>query len=133
MRPLLFDPSVELPMGRDPCEGCAEMGVGTPANLLSGAVGGAPFGPRSMSGVCRYWWSGCEPCLWGYRLSSLWDTIRWRGESKYAGGTLCESSQWCRTWNSQWGTFRVKGVAKWAEGRHANFDSGTIREPPRGA
>ena len=44
----------------------------------------------------------------------------------FAGGTLCESSQWCRTWNSQWDTFRVKGVAKWTEGRHANFDSGTL-------
>ena len=39
MRPPLLEPSADLLMGRDPCEGCAEMGVGTPANLL----GGAPF------------------------------------------------------------------------------------------
>ena len=51
MRPLLLDPSVELLVGRDPCEGCAEMGVGTP----------------------------CEPSLWGRRWSSLWATIHVRG------------------------------------------------------
>ena len=51
MRPLLLDPSVEFPMGRDPCEGCAEMGVGTP----------------------------CETSLWGRRWSSLWATIHARG------------------------------------------------------
>ena len=121
MRPLLFDPSVELPMGRDPCEGCAEMGVGTP----------------------------CETSLWGRRWRSFWATIHIRGVSiwvelmrtlslglpaelpvghgpfegsvEICGGALCESSQWRCTWNSQWGTFRVKGVANWAEGRHANL------------
>ena len=51
IRPLLLEPSVELAMGRDPCEGCAEMGVGTP----------------------------CEPSLWGRRWSSLWATIHVRG------------------------------------------------------
>ena len=50
MRPLLFDPSAELRMGRDPCKGCAEMGVGTP----------------------------CETSLWGRRWSSLWATIHIR-------------------------------------------------------
>ena len=50
MRPLLLEPSVELPTGRDPCEGCAEMGVGTL----------------------------CEPSLWGRRWSSLWATIHVR-------------------------------------------------------
>ena len=49
---LLLRPSVELPMERDPGEGCAEMGGGTSCDLLSGAVGGAPCGARSVSGVC---------------------------------------------------------------------------------
>ena len=51
MRPLLFDPSVELPMGRDPCEWCAETVVGTL----------------------------CVPSLWGRKWSSLWATMHVRG------------------------------------------------------
>eukprot|EP00959_Pyramimonas_sp_CCMP1952_P228836 4784534-Pyramimonas_sp.AAC.1 len=47
MRPLVFEPSVELPTGHDLCEGCAEMSVKTP----------------------------CEPSLWGRRRSSLLATI----------------------------------------------------------
>ena len=52
MRPLLFDPSVELLMGHGPCEWCAAIGVGTPREpFLWGLLHGASFGPRSMWSV----------------------------------------------------------------------------------
>ena len=78
MRPIPLEPSVVLTLGRDLCERCAEMGGETPcesslwghswiswratydpcqgcadlggldANLVSGAVGGAPSGARPV-------------------------------------------------------------------------------------
>ena len=163
---------MEILAGYNPRPGCAEICGGTPcdpscwsrrwsslwgairvrgvpkwawgrlAKLLSGAVGGAPFGPQSISGVCRYGWNCCELCLWVelMRTLSLGLPVElpvghdpFEGSVELCREALCESSQWCRTWNSQWCTFRVKGVAAWAEGRHANFDSGTVSGPPRGA
>ena len=84
MRPLLLMPSVELPMERDPVEGWAEMGGGTPCELLSGAVGGAPCGARSVSGVCGR--SGAMRTLSLGLSVELPEAISLRGEAKYAGG-----------------------------------------------
>ena len=56
MRPLPLEPSEVLPMRRDPCERCAEMGGETP----------------------------CEPSLWGRRWISLWATIHVRGVPTWA-------------------------------------------------
>ena len=101
MRPLLLRPSAELPMERDPGEGWAEMGGGTPRDLLSGAVGGAPCGARSVSGV--YGRSGAMRTLSLGLSVELPEAISLRGEEKYAGGlyanppngavrgTLCEA------------------------------------------
>ena len=47
MRTLPLAPSVELPWGHDPREGCAELARGRHANPATGAFGRAPMGPRS--------------------------------------------------------------------------------------
>ena len=59
MRILPLGPHVELPVGNDPCEGCAEMGGETL----------------------------CELCLWHHTWSSLEDTILLRGVPKLTGGS----------------------------------------------
>ena len=41
---LPLGPSVELPRGHEPCEGCAEMVGGRYADPATGAFGGAPYG-----------------------------------------------------------------------------------------
>ena len=51
MRAPPLGPWLELPVGRDPCDWCAE--------------------------TCRG--AACEPFLWGRRWSSLWSTIHVRG------------------------------------------------------
>ena len=57
MRALPLGPSMELPVGRDPCEGRTENGRG----------------------------DACEHDLWGRRWSSLWGTIHVRGVPTWAG------------------------------------------------
>ena len=73
--------------------------------------------------------AGCEPCLWGRRWSSLWGTIRVRGESKYAGDTMriLPLGPYVELFV---GHDPCEDVSKWAERRHANCDSGTIRGAP---
>ena len=34
--------------GHNPCDGCADMGAATPREPATGAVGGAPYGARSV-------------------------------------------------------------------------------------
>ena len=58
MRILPLGPCTDLPVGHDPCEGCAEMSGGTL----------------------------CEFCLWRRRWRSLGGTIRGNGVPKRAGG-----------------------------------------------
>ena len=93
MRPLVQE--VEVFAGHDPRQGCAEicggapcepslcrwsslwgatrargapkMGVGTPASMTSGAVGGAPCGARSQGCADMGAAAGCEPCTVGSR------------------------------------------------------------------
>ena len=81
MRTFPLGPSVELPVGRDLCDVCAEMGGGTPREPFLWCrlpVGHGPYQGCADMG----WVAGCEPCFWGCRLSSLRGTIHVRGESK---------------------------------------------------
>ena len=65
MRPLLLKPSVELPMGRDPCKGCAEFGRGDVMRTFSlgpwvePPLGHDPcLGCADLDGADRYLLSG---------------------------------------------------------------------------
>ena len=95
-------PSVFHPVGRDPCEGCTEWVWGRlRAFFCSGAVGGAPCGARSTSGVCRHGRGG------GMRTLSLEPSVELpvdydpcEGGVEICRGTLCESYHWGRMWNS---------------------------------
>ena len=135
MRARPLGPKVELSVGHDTCEGCADMSAAAP----------------------------CEYLHWGLRWSSLWDTTRVRGvrkwarrrhaststraargvpapwDTKRAGGRawprrrLPSTPNWAVGVPPLGGTKHMKGVFKQARRRHASTATGAVGGGPCGA
>eukprot|EP00959_Pyramimonas_sp_CCMP1952_P246926 5160716-Pyramimonas_sp.AAC.1 len=73
MRPRPLGPPVELPMGRETCEGCADMGVVSNTPAPTWAVGGAPYGAakKRVRGVPKWAWSVMRACPLGPSVELL--------------------------------------------------------------
>ena len=121
VRTLPLGPSVELPMGprsavlgrgtacdrghwglrrsslwgREPCEGCANMGRWCHADPLAGAFGGGFYGAANrVRGVPKWGSMGggdaCERTHWSLRWSSLWGHEPCEGCAELGRAGACE-------------------------------------------
>ena len=88
MRTRPLGPSVELPKGHEPCEGCAKFGAA----------------------------DACERGRWGLRWSSLWGHDPREGSAEMGAGTRCACAHRDRRRSSLCGRDPREGALKWTCG-----------------
>ena len=105
MRTRPLEPSVELPMGHQTCEGCAKVRRGPHANAATGAFGEAPHGAKNRVRAVPKWVAGTHAtaATGAFGGAPYGATNRMRGAQKWVsmrGGGACGHGHLGLRWSS---------------------------------